>query len=62
MNSYTLSVFSALEMKKLVLACNAISLDIPVMNNISYDLIKILHEKMLNAINIFVLIRKRYIS
>ena len=62
MNSYTLSVFSALEMKKLVLTCNAISLDIPVMINISYDLIKILHEKMLNAINIFVLIRKRYIS
>ena len=62
MNSYTLSVFSALEMKKLVLTCNAISLDIPVMINISYDLIKILHEKMLNAINIFVMIRKRYIS
>ena len=62
MNSYTLSVFSALEMKKLVLTCNAISLDIPVMINISYDLIKILREKMLNAINIFVLIRKRYIS
>ena len=37
-------------------------LDIPAMINISYDLIKILHEKMLNAINIFVLIPKRHIS
>ena len=32
------------------------SLDIPVATNILYEMIKILHEKMLNAIYLFLLI------
>ena len=69
LNSCTLSIFPALEIKKLVLLGKMLwrfniifhiwlinlcfSLDIPVMITILYEMIKILHEEMLNAIYLY---------
>ena len=63
MHSCTLSVFLALEIKKLVFVGkinNAywinsfiFSLDIPLMINILYEMIKILHDNMLSAIYLY---------